>query len=69
MSSSEPILFQIGPATEAPGCVVEQSVNRVIGEAMKDAEAILMARFTATTLADLAADFRVVAKHRRADTG
>jgi Rrf2 family protein len=65
----EPIVFQIGPATEMPGCVVEQSVNRVIGDALKDAEAILMARFAGTTLADLAADFRVAAKHCRADTG
>lgn len=65
----EPILFQIGPATEMPGCVIEQSVNRVIGDALKDAEAILMARFAGTTLADLAVDFRAAARHGRPDTG
>ena len=65
----EPIVFQIGPATEMPGCVVEQSVNRVIGDALKDAEAILMARFSGTTLADLAADFRAAARHCQATTG
>ena len=32
-------------------------------------DTILMARFAGTTLADLAADFRVAAKHCRADTG
>ncbi|SOC39489.1 BadM/Rrf2 family transcriptional regulator [Rhizobium subbaraonis] len=67
----EPIVFQIGPATESPGCVVEQSVNRVVGDALKDAEAILMARFAQTRLSDLAADFGAAAKARRAltDTG
>ncbi len=67
----EPIVFQIGPATEMPGCVVEQSVNRVIGDALKDAEEILMARFAKTSLADLAADFRTaaIARHRIPDTG
>ena len=65
----EPILFQIGPATETPGCVIEQSVNRVIGDALRDAETILMARFAGTMLADLAVDFRAAARHCRPETG
>ena len=67
----EPILFQIGPATEMPGCAIERSVNGVIGEALKDAEAMLMERFEQKTLADLAEDFHlaVLAKKARPDTG
>lgn len=67
----EPILFQIGPATETPGCTVERSVNKVIGDALKDAEAMLMARFRQKTLAELAEEFHlaVLANKTRHDTG
>ena len=67
----EPILFQIGPASEMPGCAVERSVNAVIGDALKDAETMLMARFKQKTLADLAQDFHLAVRAHKArhDTG
>ena len=63
--------IQIGPATEMPGCAIERSVNGLIGDALKDAEAMLMERFRQKTLADLAEDFHlaVLAKKARRDTG
>jgi DNA-binding IscR family transcriptional regulator len=51
-----PELFSIGLAGDNPNCVVEQAVNASLGEAMRDAEAILLARFGTITLAELAED-------------
>ncbi|MCO6383160.1 Rrf2 family transcriptional regulator [Oceanicola sp. 502str15] len=53
----EPTVFAIGNKSEAPGCLVEQSVNAVMDEAFAAAEALLLERFAAVTLADLAAEF------------
>jgi len=59
-----PALFAISNRTEAPDCLVEQAVNAALDSAFQDAEALLLARFGAVTLAQLSADFhaRVVAK-------
>ncbi|MEZ2131266.1 MULTISPECIES: Rrf2 family transcriptional regulator [unclassified Sinorhizobium] len=51
-----PELFSIGLAGDNPDCVVEQAVNASLAEAMRDAEAILLARFGTITLAELAED-------------
>ena len=53
----EPAIFAIGNRHEMPGCLVEQSVNAALDGAFAEAEALLMQRFGAVTLADLAADF------------
>lgn len=53
-----PTVFAIGHHTESPGCLVEQAVNRALGGAFADAEALLIAKFRAVTLADLASDVR-----------
>ncbi len=53
----EPAIFAIGNRNEAPSCLVEQSVNAVLDDAFHAAEALLMERFGAVTLAALAADF------------
>lgn len=53
----EPAVFAIGNRNEAPDCLVEQSVNAALESAFVDAEALLLTRFSAITLADLAADF------------
>ncbi len=55
-----PSLFALGNRSEAPGCVVEQSVNALLDSTLRDAEAILLASFATVTLAQLSADF-----HRR----
>ncbi|ARU03704.1 transcriptional regulator [Comamonas serinivorans] len=53
----EPALFAIGNHHESPDCLVEQSVNAALAGTLAEAEALLIQRFSAITLADLAADF------------
>jgi DNA-binding IscR family transcriptional regulator len=52
-----PSLLAIGNRTEAPGCLVEQAVNAALGQALHEAEALLLARLGDVTLAMLSADF------------
>jgi len=52
-----PALFAMGHRTEAPGCLVERAVNSALGDAFHDAQALLMERFGAVTVAAIAADF------------
>jgi Rrf2 family protein len=51
-------LFAMEPKTESPGCLVEQAVNRAMHDAFAEAEAVLLARFRAVSLDDIAADVR-----------
>ncbi len=53
----QPTLLAMGNRTEAPGCLVEEAVNNALNSAFADAEALLLARFRAVTLAQLSADF------------
>ena len=53
----EPSVLAFGHRSEHPQCLVEQAVNRALDETVKEAEALLLARLNAVTLADLAADF------------
>jgi DNA-binding IscR family transcriptional regulator len=53
----EPAVFAMGNRHENPHCLVEQAVNAVLDDAFAEAESLLMARFAAVTLADLAEDF------------
>jgi Rrf2 family protein len=55
-----PAPFAIGNRNESPGCLVEQAVNSALDDAFREAEAILIARLGAVTLAQLFEDF-----HRR----
>ena len=59
----EPALFAIGHRNENPACLVEQVVNAALEDAFADAEALLLERFAAVSLADLAADF--ARRHKR----
>jgi DNA-binding IscR family transcriptional regulator len=52
----ESAMFAIGNRNETPKCLVEQSVNAVIGTAFAEAEALLLQRFSEVTVADLAAE-------------
>lgn len=47
----------MGHRNEAPKCIVEQSVNAALDEALAEAEALLLQRMSEVTLADLAEDF------------
>jgi Rrf2 family protein len=55
-----PALLAVGHRDEQPHCLVEQAVNHALDGAWREAEALLLKRLHATTLAALAADF-----HRR----
>lgn len=52
-----PGLFAIGLADDHPACLVEQTVNGALGEALQAAERLMLERFGEVTLADLARDF------------
>lgn len=51
----EPALLAIGHRTDAPGCLVEEAVNRALGESFRAAEALLLSRLGEVTLASLSA--------------
>ena len=54
----EPSLFAIGPSDDDPRCLVEQAVNSALDEALQAARSLLLARFGAISIADVADDFR-----------
>ncbi|MBS1165314.1 MAG: Rrf2 family transcriptional regulator [Proteobacteria bacterium] len=56
----EPEILAMGNRAEMPGCLVEQAVNAALGDALAEAEALLLRRFGEVTLAALSADV-----HRR----
>jgi len=53
-----PSIFGIGPRDEQPRCLVEQAVNRALGQALDEAEALLLARLRCVSVADIATDVR-----------
>ena len=53
LALDRPTLLGIGNRTESPDCLVEQAVNAVMNQAFRDAEALLLARFSEVTLAEL----------------
>jgi len=59
-----PEILAMGNRTDAPGCLVEQSVNAALGQAFDDAEALLLHRFGEITLAQLSADFHARVRDR-----
>lgn len=57
-------LFALGADHQNPDCAVERVVNAALSEAVHQAEALLLARLNAVTLASLVADFDgVLAPH------
>lgn len=52
-----PTLFAIGNESENPACAVERVVNAALDDALRKAEALLIARLGAVSLASLAAAF------------
>lgn len=53
----EPSVFAVGLADDDAQCLVERAVNAALGDALREAEARLLARFGDVTLADLDRDF------------
>lgn len=54
----EPALFALGPARDAPTCLVEKAVDARLGDAFARAAERLRDELRATTLAEIADDFR-----------
>lgn len=52
-----PEIFAMGHRSDAPACLVEQSVNAALADAFRDAEALLLTRLGDVTLGRLSADF------------
>lgn len=52
-SLGSPTILALSNRTESPGCLVEEAVNSLLGQAFSDAEALLLARFSEVSLADL----------------
>lgn len=64
-----PALFAFGHRSEAPSCLVEQAVNGALEQSIEQAQALLLTRFDAVTLACLNADFQArLARRRTAET-
>lgn len=54
-----PRIFAIGSERSNPDCAVEKAVNAAVQDALRDAEALLVARLGAVSLAELARGFEV----------
>ncbi len=52
-----PRIFAIGNEHPNPDCAVEQVVNEAVGDALRDAEAVLIERLGAISLAELGRGF------------
>lgn len=52
-----PRIFAIGADNSDPACAVERAVNAALDDALRDAEALLVARLGKVSLADLARSF------------
>lgn len=61
-----PPLLAFGNRTEAPGCLVEMSVNAVLDAVLHEAEALILGRLGDVTLASLRADVHVRLRARGA---
>lgn len=60
----QPALLAIGNRSEDPQCLVEQAVNRALGQVFDEAEALLLDRFGTVTLQMLADDFHRAMRSR-----
>lgn len=62
-----PSVFAMGNRVEQPTCLVEQAVNTALDSTFQEAQALLVARLSSITLADLSADFNQrLAQHQGA---
>lgn len=52
-----PVLFAVGQAEDAPGCLMEQAANAATGRALQGAAETFAAALAEITMADLADDF------------
>lgn len=64
-----PSIFAIGVESDNPGCAVERAVNAALDSALREAEAILVARLGAVSLADLAHNFDALCNQHEMEAG
>lgn len=64
-----PALFGIGPQRDNPRCLIEQAVNRSLGKALSDAEALLLSQLESTTVAAIVADAKLPGHHSKHTRG
>ena len=64
-----PALFGIGPHADRPDCLVEQAVDARMAQTLDEAETMLLDRFAAIRVSDLAADFEDRLAARDGDDG
>lgn len=65
----EPSFFAVGPAYDMPGCPIEAAVNTTLEGVFEDAKRLLMDRFAAVTLADIATTFPPHATLKKTECG
>ncbi|GGY09088.1 Rrf2 family transcriptional regulator [Pseudoduganella dura] len=65
----DPPVFALGTTGEHADCLVERAVNAELGDAMREAERLLLERFGRVTLADLAKTVKLQAAKGRAAGG
>lgn len=51
-------LIAIGNRNDNPQCLIEKAVNETLGASLREAEALIVARMDAVSLADIADQFR-----------
>ncbi len=52
----EPTMLALGHRNDEPACLVEQVVNQAINESLREAEAMVLEKFSRVTLADLSTE-------------
>lgn len=61
----DPPVFALGTTDEHADCLVERAVNAALGDAMREAERMLLDRFGSVTLADLAKTVKAQPRKRK----
>ncbi|MDB5100394.1 MAG: transcriptional regulator [Cyanobacteria bacterium RYN_339] len=61
----EPPMLAMGLRNDDPACLVEQVVNQVIDQALREAEAMVLEKFSRVTLAELSTELGRRAPHGR----
>ena len=59
----EPTMLALGHRNDEPTCLVEQVVNQAINQSLREAEAMVLEKFSRVTLADLSTEVNRRAPH------
>ena len=56
-SLDSPPMFCLVPSSESTGCLVEKAVNTALEDTRREAEALMLKRFSSIKLSDIASEF------------